>query len=243
VSTDPVRAAVVAPADAVLDNAVFHALTTTQTEFARRAGGALRYRDDVGPFFGVDALDDEGWASLAALAGESGVAVLFRDAVPTPPAPWTVPWQSQCYQMVLDAPVDGTGVHGIRPLDDSHIPAMIELVQLTKPGPFLPRTIELGGYVGMFDGDRLVAMAGERIRVPGWSEISAVCTHPDARGRGLAAALTTAVAAGIQQRGEVPYLHVEVNNHNARRVYDRLGFRVRRLVDVVLVRRSVEDVA
>ena len=124
----------------------------------------------------------------------------------------------------------------VQPLTDADLPQVLALVELTKPGPFAPRTVDLGGYVGVFDGDRLVAMAGERMRLPGYAEVSAVCTHPDARGRGLAAIVTRHVAAAIQERGETPFLHVATTNDGARRVYERLGFETRRIVQLAVLR-------
>ena len=107
---------------------------------------------------------------------------------------------------------------------------MLALVELTRPGPFAVRTVELGGYVGVYDGDTLVAMAGQRLAPPGFREISAVCTHPDYRGRGLAAGLTSLVARRIVERGEEPFLHHAADNEPARRVYEALGFEFRREV-------------
>ena len=105
------------------------------------------------------------------------------------------------------------------------------LVELTRPGPFWVRTVELGDYFGVFAGDDLIAMAGERLRVPGFCEISAVCTHPDWRGRGLAAGLTALVAERILERGDTPFLHHAADNDPARRVYEALGFVFRRAVE------------
>jgi predicted GNAT family acetyltransferase len=117
---------------------------------------------------------------------------------------------------------------------------MLALTQLARPGPFLARTIQMGDYAGVYDGERLVAMAGERMRLPGHTEISAVCTHPDARGRGLATALTRHVARAILDRGETPILHVRRDNHDAIRVYERLGFTLRRHIDFVFYRTPDE---
>jgi predicted GNAT family acetyltransferase len=125
---------------------------------------------------------------------------------------------------------------GVRVLDGSNVAEMLALVALTKPGPFEARTIELGRYLGVFADGRLVAMAGERFHLDGHTEVSAVCTHPDAQGRGLGAALTHAVAAGILERGERAFLHVAEDNHTARRVYERLGFTTRAMVDVLVAR-------
>jgi predicted GNAT family acetyltransferase len=112
---------------------------------------------------------------------------------------------------------------------------MLALVELTQPGPFRVRTVELGAYFGVFDSGELVAMAGERFRLPGFCEISAVCTRPDHRGRGLAAGLTARVAEGIQARGELPFLHHSADNDPARRVYEALGFEFRREISIAVV--------
>ena len=100
----------------------------------------------------------------------------------------------------------------------------------TRSGPFTVRTVDLGGYLGVFDGTTLIAMAGQRLAPTGFREISALCTHPDHRGRGLAAGLTSVVAQRILERGERPFLHHAADNHPARRVYEALGFEFRREV-------------
>jgi predicted GNAT family acetyltransferase len=109
------------------------------------------------------------------------------------------------------------------------------LVEITQPGPFRPATVQLGRYYGHFEGDRLVAMAGERLRRHGFTEVSAVCTHPDFQRQGLASALTHRVASTIFEEGRHPFLHVAASNERALRVYEDLGFRQRRLVDFALV--------
>jgi predicted GNAT family acetyltransferase len=129
--------------------------------------------------------------------------------------------------MVLGAVAD-VPVPDARRLGPEDAGEMLALVELTRPGPFSVRTVELGHYFGVFVGGALVAMAGERLRVPGFTEVSAVCTHPDRRGRGLAAGLTALVARGIRARGDTPFLHHAADNHAARRVYEALGFEFRR---------------
>ena len=114
-----------------------------------------------------------------------------------------------------------------RDLGDDDIAAMVELVTLTDPGPFEVRTIDMGRYLGTFNGGRLAAMAGERLHLPGYTEVSAVCTHPDAQGQGLATALVRIIAAGIAERDETPYLNVRAENDRAIALYERLGFSVR----------------
>jgi predicted GNAT family acetyltransferase len=105
---------------------------------------------------------------------------------------------------------------------------MLDLVERTKPGPFRPRTIELGRYLGIRIDGELVAMAGERLHPPGWTEISAVCTDERMRGRGLASRLIRAVGHGIRARGEIPFLHASAANTNAIRLYESMGFVLRR---------------
>jgi GNAT superfamily N-acetyltransferase len=215
----------------VLDNAVWHALSTTHAPFAEVQGTARRYGDDVSVFAAAAALDDSGWADLALLAGPGGGLVLFRGGEIVAPADWTVIGGGTAFQMVLTGPPAEVAVpDGVRPLTDADVPAMLDLVELAKPGPFRPRTIELGGYLGVFrDGD-LVAMAGERVRPPGFAEVSAVATHPEARRRGYGAAMTALVSRAVMARGETPFLHVAESNVSAKRVYERLGFTVRRMV-------------
>jgi ribosomal protein S18 acetylase RimI-like enzyme len=212
-----------------LDNAVWHALTTHHADFADVAGTARRYRPDVSVFGGVEHFDDDAWHDLAALVGPGRPAVLFRPDLPEPPPGWTRLGGGVGHQMVLRelAAVDVPDARSLGPED---APEMMALVELTRPGPFAMRTVELGGYLGVFEDGQLVAMAGERLHLPGFCEISAVCTRPAHRGRGLAAGLTALVARAIQARGEQPFLHHASENDPARRVYESLGFEFRRTV-------------
>jgi ribosomal protein S18 acetylase RimI-like enzyme len=222
------------PLDNPLDNAVWHALTTAHREFAELAGRAGRYDPEVSVFAAADELDDGSWRDLATVVGPGGTAILFRDTVPEPPSDWTRIGRGVGHQMVLRelAPVS---IPAARPLGPDDVGEMLALVELTQPGPFRVRTVELGAYFGVFDGPDLVAMAGERLRFPGFCEVSAVCTHPDWRGRGLAAGLTALVAQGIGARGEQAFLHHASDNDPARRVYEALGFELRREVSVAVL--------
>jgi ribosomal protein S18 acetylase RimI-like enzyme len=223
-----------------LDNAVWHALTGPQAAWAETAGSgaaaARRFPRDVSPFTGIpDEPDPGAWPALAQLVG-AGPAVLFRDHV-DPPPDWSVAGGGTGWQMVAAgalAPVDAdrTGL-ALRDLTAADAGLMVDLVGRTRPGPFEARTVELGGYQGLFDGEALVAMAGRRLHVPGHVEISAVCTDAAYRRRGLAALLTREVAERIAAEGDTPVLHVAATNEGARRVYERLGFTVRREVHFV----------
>lgn len=219
-----------------LDNAVWRSLTTGHAHLAEVAGRARRYPTDVSPFAAVEHVDDEGWRDLAVLAAPRGRIVLFRDTIPAPPPGWRELTRGSGHQLVLGA----SGLRRVPPVEtvelaEEDAPEMLDLIAATEPGPFLPRTPTMGRYIGHRHDGRLVAMAGERLRPEGWTEISAVCTDPSFRGRGLAAALTQQVADGILARGEVPFLHVATANVTAERVYERLGFERRRTVHYVVL--------
>ena len=221
------------PAEHPLDNAVWWALSTRHAALAEVKGRARRYPADVSVFAGIDVLDDEGWEQLRALAGPSGRFALSRPHLPPSPPGWSQLRRARGHQMTLAAD-DLVEVDPIalRPLTRADIGEVLALVALTEPGPFEERTLEMGRYWGHVDDhDRLLAMAGERMHLDGHTEISAVCTHPDARGRGLAAALTRHVALGILERDETPVLHVREGNESAVRLYQRLGFTERRMVE------------
>lgn len=219
----------------VLDDPAWWALTSHHVGVAEVHGSARRYRPDVSVFAAVERLDGDGWADLAGLLGPGGTAVLARAEVPEPPAGWTTVWRGVGHQMLAPRRLTPPPALGARPLTDDDVPAAVALVRLTRPGPFAPRTVDLGGYLGVFDDGRLVAMAGGRFRPPGHREVSAVCTHPDARRRGLGGALTVVVASQFAADGDQPFLHVADDNVGARRVYDALGFTVRRTVTFAVV--------
>ena len=222
------------------DNAVWHALRGAHRVVAEGDGRALRYHPDVSVFHAMADDAPESWAALAELTPPPAVAVVFRVLPQTPPPGWEVLASGDGYQMVLpdtvqvdlDRELAGTDAAtgaavSLRELGDADVPAMQELVAVTEPGPFRPRTVELGGYVGVFHDDRLVAMAGRRLRVPGWCEVSAVCTHPDVQRRGYGSLVTRVVAQRIQAEGDDAMLHVASTNTSAHAAYLRLGFVVR----------------
>lgn len=217
-------------------NVVWQSLTGPQEPLAQVHGRARRFQPEVAPFAALpDDPTADDWHDLAELGGGEPV-VLFR-ADPTVPNGWEVRRTWLTYQMTAgDPPNAVAGVDLVEPLGASDAPEMVDLTELTNPGPFLERTVELGTYLGVRSRGRLVAMAGERFRPPGASEISAVCTHPDHRGRGLARALVAVLVEQIRARGETAFLHV-VRTNPAKRVYDGLGFRVCLEPTAVLVAR------
>lgn len=211
-----------------LDRPVWSALTSRQAHLAvGETGRFLRFPADIEPFGATRDNSPDQVAGLAELMPLDGHVAFFEvDKVAAPPG-FTAMITAACHQMAAERLDDADNTFGIVSLSEQDAPEMRALAELTQPGPFHARTHELGGFVGVREKGRLIAMAGERLKVPGFTEISAVCTHPDARGRGLAAALMRRVASGIQARGEQLFLHVYPHNKGAIALYERLGFRRR----------------
>jgi ribosomal protein S18 acetylase RimI-like enzyme len=210
-----------------LDNPAYAALTGPHAAFAQRRGEALRYPPDVSPFAALPARPSmNDWDDAAQLAGPDGVVVLAAADV-APPTGWEVVMRIEGVQLVDENVAAVPDIEAIE-LTPADVPEMLALVERTKPGPFLPRTIELGRYLGIRRDGELIAMAGERLQPPGYTEISAVCTDAAYRGEGLGTRLVLAVAHGIRERGDVAFLHAAGDNTNAIRLYEALGFRLRR---------------
>ncbi|WP_047224684.1 GNAT family N-acetyltransferase [Protofrankia coriariae] len=218
-----------------LDNPARWSLTGAHAHLAERRGNVLRYPVDVSPFVALpEQPDTADWNDMAALAGPGALVPLAGVSVP-PPRGWEVVRRGAGVQLVGDGLAAALDDEAVR-LQPSDVPEMLALVAATKPGPFLPRTIELGTYLGIRRNGVLVAMAGERLHPPGWTEVSAVCTDSAFQGQGLATRLVRAVAAGIRERGETPFLHAAADNTNAIRLYLSLGFRFRREATFLAVR-------
>ena len=211
----------------VLDNPIRTSLLGPHAHFAVRHGSALRYPTDVCPFVALpDEPDAEAWADLAALVGPDATPTVSAPRIDPPPG-WHMAADIPGVQLV-DAGVAAEPDPEAVVLGPADVPEMLALVGRTRPGPFLPRTIEMGTYLGIRRDGELVAMAGERLHPPGWTEISAVCTDARYRGAGLATRLVRAVVAGIRERGETAMLHAAASNVDAIRLYESLGFTLRR---------------
>ncbi|MDI1461433.1 GNAT family N-acetyltransferase [Catellatospora sp. KI3] len=218
----------------LLDNVAWAALSGPLADLGRRTGQAAVFDPDVSPF-GAVAPDAgaQGWNDFAELLGPGGAALLTGDfAVPEG---WTVRFGLDGVQLIDVAGVVDEEEPEAVLLGAADVPEMLDLVARTKPGPFGPRTIEMGTYLGIRREGVLVAMAGERLRLPGYTEISAVCTDPAARGRGLAGRLVRAVGAVVHARGDTPFLHAAVTNTDAIRLYQALGFELRRQTPFAVV--------
>jgi len=228
----------------VLDNPVWHALIGTHATVAQRALYAARYDPEVARFSAVpDIATPAAWDGLREIVGPGASAVLARTEVEVPPD-WPTRIVAPCRQMVLvnpttpQAPDDRPREAGdeLAALTGADVPEMLALIERTRPGPFLHRTIELGTYLGVRRDGALIAMAGERLHPAGYTEISAVCTDAEHRGTGLASGLVRALVHAIRARDEIPFLHLTLENESAHRVYAALGFETRTLLDVIAVR-------
>jgi GNAT superfamily N-acetyltransferase len=207
--------------ESTLDNPVWASLVGPHTKFAERHGRAARYHPDVSPLL---AMDGAAWSDLVALVGPGTVVVV--DCAVAPPPDWTLIEEMPGVQMV-DVGVRAAPAPAATRLADADIPDILDLVARTDPGPFRDRTIELGTYLGIRREGKLIAMAGERLHPPGWTEISAVCTDPAHRGQGLATSLVRALVLNIRTRGEQALLHASATNTPAIRLYRSMGFRLR----------------
>ncbi|CAB3806510.1 GNAT family N-acetyltransferase [Paraburkholderia fynbosensis] len=215
------------PTQLILDNPVWSALTTKQAHLREGNRPACRYHPDIAPFAGVESETEAAFHELGALLPPPEQVALLSLA----PLPHMEAMRSErigvVRQMVATGdPAGGTNDQVIR-LTDLDAADMLELVQKTKPGPFGKRTHQMGHYIGIRDGGRLIAMAGERMRLDGYIEISAVCVDDEYRGKGLAARLMNILRREIRQRGDIPFLHVFDDNHPAIALYERLGFETR----------------
>ncbi|WP_337189366.1 GNAT family N-acetyltransferase [Phenylobacterium sp.] len=213
-----------------LDRPVWSALTGPQAGVAVRAGAAVRYHPDVGLFAATADAGADSMADLAGLVRAHGETALVESRAVAAPPGLAVVSEAACLQMVAAETEAGGGPvrADIATLSPTDWPEMAALAQATRPGPFFARTPGLGRFLGVRIDGRLAAMAGERMRIPGFTEVSGVCTLPPFRGQGLAADLIRAVMAAMRARGETPMLHTYASNTGANRLYEALGFRVRR---------------
>jgi predicted GNAT family acetyltransferase len=212
-----------------LDRAIWASLTSRQAPLGVAQAGARRYLPQYALFAALDDTAPESLAALAELVATHGPVAIVEAEAP-PPVPATRIAQSgELVQMICEdlAPAEREPDFEIVALGDDDAAEMLALATLTRPGPFFARTHQLGDFIGVKVAGRLAAMAGERMKPDGFTEVSGVCTHPDHRGRGYAGVLSQRVAQRIVARGEVPFLHAFADNTAAIRLYETLGFRIR----------------
>ena len=223
-----------------LDRPVWSALSSRQAPLSLGGELARRLAPEYGLFAAAIDASQESLAALAALdCDDAGLCLVEAEPWPTPPG-MVASAPAPCVQMTAKAITADDRQFAVTALTENDAPDMLALATLTRPGPFFARTHQLGEFVGIKQGGRLAAMAGERMRPDGFTEVSGVCTHPDHRGRGYAGDLMRIVASRILARGETPFLHAYETNNAAIELYRSLGFVLRRTVTLTtLTRRSM----
>ncbi len=216
-----------------LDNPMYNALLTEHASIAVGTGHARRFPSRVAPFGG---LAPGGEADLLPLF-QLGEQAVFVGESPVGPGGWTIIKMFNVIQMTMGATQSVSELSSIRLLTVSDVPAMLKLTSLVYPSYFRAETARLGEYCGIFEGEELIAMAGIRMKLPGYEEVSAICTHLDHRGKGLGSAVTQFMVQRIIQRGNTPFLHTESDNP-AQQMYKKLGFEPRALLPVNVMERT-----
>jgi ribosomal protein S18 acetylase RimI-like enzyme len=214
----------------LLDNIVWHTLAGPHARFSTGDARVRRYAAGYSPLLGARVAEQPDFDGIAAHC-RAGEQLYLGGWTGTVPAGWQLDVDStmEQYVWIRPSPDDTAGEVALGP---ANVPAMLGLVELTHPGPFAERTIELGEYWGLFEGGRLIAMAGERMHAGSLREVSAVCAHPDFQGRGLARRVMSRVIRSQLARGQTPFLHVMSGNASARALYERMGFRHHQTVAV-----------
>ncbi len=226
-----------APPEHPLDNPAYASLHGPHVHLAEVSGRVRRYLPDVAPFLAMPATPSaQDWEDAGSLV-DPGSFVAGRYGGLDLPAGWRAVRSFDLVQMVEER-LEGAHCDEAVVLGAADVPEMLELVARTEPGPFLERTIELGTYLGIRRDGALVAMAGERFHLEGWTEISAVCTLPDHRGEGLASQLMGELIAGIHARSERVFLHAMGTNASAISLYETLGFRLRQKATLTVLQRE-----
>lgn len=222
-----------------LDHPVWTALTSRHRALAEGGGRARRYPPAITPFADMAEMSPRGFADLGAMMLGSEIAVLFTPEPVTAPVEFKVLLAETGEQMIGTPAEVPAGDIELLTLGVADVPDMLVLTALTKPGPFSARTHELGTFLGIRVGGELVAMAGERMRPAEYTEITAVCVHPEHRGRGYGQILLSAIARGILARGEIPFLHLFTSNASALALYRRQGMEIRRRLHVTVLQKQV----
>lgn len=222
----------------ILDNPVYNAMISFNSQLALGNDTVKYFPEDVGPFAGLKLFDDESFARLYKMLPANRTAAILTASHLKIPGNWKVKDTFKVLQMSGEniEPLPGS-YHDIVPLGSQHVSQMIALTKLTHPGPFLQRTIEFGNYTGIFHGSELIAMAGQRLHPFQYVEISAVCTHPSYTGNGYAKSLIHLQINLIISKGGTPFLHVRADNESAISVYKHLGFSLRSEMNIYVIHK------
>ena len=212
----------------VLDNPGWNALISGNKNLALGNDEVRYFAPDVSPFIGLKDKSAAQFGQLYNMIDNDRIIGFISNTESETPKNWKLIQPNKTFQMIYDSPASPAEVEiELVPLNEQHVPQMLELTKLTNPGPFAPRTIDFGHYYGVFDGDKLVAMAGQRLHIFEYTEISAVCTHPDYLGRGYAKQLLLGHIHRMRAANNIPILHVRTTNERALKVYENVGFRSR----------------
>lgn len=221
-----------------LANVIWTSLTGAQAHLSQQSGSARRYLPEFAPFGAAPHYTARNIAEIAEMLSADELVALFTTDRPEVPAEYRVVRDAVVLQMVARRRFEPRDNLNVRRLTQADAPDMLKLIELTNPGPFNTRTNEMGTFIGIHDKGKLVAMAGERMIAGNYVEVSAVCTHPNWRGQGLAALLIEQLSAMIQQRGSIPFLHVFSDNAAAIRLYRQLGFHDVRCLHLTVLAKS-----
>jgi len=223
----------------LLDNPVYNALLSGDAHLGFGNGEVKYFDEEVSPFAGFSNHFNQGFDELYTLFPLGRKTLYASPNLLTEPKGWNLLNSIKGLQFIFESEVNpDQGKFELRPLQKHDVGKMMQLATLTKPGPFSSRTIEFGHYYGIIENDRLIAMTGQRLHIPPYAEISAVCTHPDYLGKGFAAALVQHQVNIIRKQGNIPFLHVRADNLRAIALYERLGFTVSRPMNFYFLKRQ-----
>lgn len=223
----------------VLTNPVFHALCSGDRELSLGSADVKYFDEEVSPFVGIADQYNLGFQQLYDIfPGGRRILHACPEKI-TIPKGWQLKHEIEGLQFVFEGKLTaGLEFSKLVSLEVKHVTQMIDLAILTKPGPFAKRTIEFGSYYGIFENEVLVAMTGQRLHVYNYSEISAVCTHPDHSGKGYARTLLQHQLMLILQQGQIPFLHVRADNQRAIELYEKSGFVVSRPMNFYFLKKE-----
>jgi ribosomal protein S18 acetylase RimI-like enzyme len=225
--------------DHALDNPVWNAMISSSSNLALGAGQIKFFPEDLSPFVGLENVNEESLQQLFEMISNERIVAIVTARSLNIPVDVNIIRQAKLLQMTREnAALPSVNLEGIEPLDKKHVPQMLALTRLTNPGPFLERTIEFGNYTGIFNEGELAAMAGRRLHVDQYVEVSAVCTHPDHAGKGYGSRLILNQVCQIMNEGNIPFLHVAEDNHTAIQLYQRLGFRTRQTMNLYVMQKA-----